>query len=164
MKKKNNKGFTLIELLVTITILGILTIVALPSVRRVQTSNRTKKFDSYSESIKSASKAYVDSYEEDLFNDSDEESCATITLEELIDKKLIKDIKLKDITCANPGDTRVQVRKKNKKFYYQVYLKCTNKNNKNTVQYQSDYYSNNSADCISSDGPDIDPPIIKINT
>ena len=161
MKGRNNKGFTLIELLVTITILGIITVAALPSVRRVQATNRTKRFDAYSEGIENAAKAYVDSYENDMFKTTVDNGCATIYLADLNDKKLIKDIKLRGTTCAYGQDTRVQVSKVKKKYYYQVFLRCRDKNT-NKVQYQSDYYDTDSSQCISQEGGDDSPPTIKL--
>ena len=42
MRKVNNRGFTLVELLVTITIMGIITMLALPEVQQLQSKNRNK--------------------------------------------------------------------------------------------------------------------------
>ena len=85
--KKN--GFTLIELLVTITIFGVITVMALPSVRQIQSNNKVKKYEAYSLSLQKAAKAYIDSYEEDVFLRGSDEVCGRITYQKLIDKKLI---------------------------------------------------------------------------
>ena len=49
-----NKGFTLIELLVAITIMGIIVLMALPSVRRVQLDNKEQKYVAYEKTLKTA--------------------------------------------------------------------------------------------------------------
>ena len=156
----NKKGFTLVELVVTVAVLSVLTLIALPSVRRIQASNRVKKYESYSQSIESAAKAYVDSYSEDLFDDRLDDDCATITYEDLKDKKLIKDIQIKGATCANPGDTKIQVKKLNNKYYYQVFLRCRDKNNTETILYESDYYAKSLKKCFATDSEDDTPAII----
>ena len=97
-----NKGYTLIELLVVISIIGIISLIVLPSIRRIQLTNRYKKFESYSQVIEKAAKAYVDSYKDDIFKEgdinSDNQICNKITLRELINKKLIKDTKINNST------------------------------------------------------------------
>ncbi len=44
MKKINKKGFTLVELLAVIVILGVLLLIAVPSVNNIITSSRKKAF------------------------------------------------------------------------------------------------------------------------
>ena len=61
MRKVNNRGFTLVELLVTITIMGIITMLALPEVQQLQSKNRNKKFLTYGDSLIASAKLYVDS-------------------------------------------------------------------------------------------------------
>ena len=66
MRRRNNKGFTLVELLVTISILGIVSVMAMPIIRNIVEANNMKKFITYKDSVESSAKLYVDSYAEDL--------------------------------------------------------------------------------------------------
>ena len=58
----NGKGFTLTELLVAVVILGIVTGMSFPVIRRIRESNEKKQYEMYSNSITYSSKLYVDSY------------------------------------------------------------------------------------------------------
>ena len=120
---KNNKGFTLIEVLVSITIMGIITAIALPEVQQLQSRNREKKFVTYEDSLKSSARLYVDSNAVDLFGYR-EVGCAIINYRELKAKALVKDYATNGITCAN-NDTFVVVNKSNGKYTYDVHIKCT---------------------------------------
>lgn len=120
---KNNKGFTLIEVLVSITIMGIITAIALPEVQQLQSKNREKKFVTYEDSLKSSARLYVDSNAVDLFGYR-EVGCAIINYHELKAKALVKDYATNGITCAN-NDTFVVVNKSNGKYTYDVHIKCT---------------------------------------
>lgn len=139
--RKNNKGFTLIEVLVAITIMGIITVMALPGVQQLQSRNRERKYEKYGESLVSSAKLYVDSDEEDIFGYA-VSGCVDIMYSELETKALVKDYETNGITCAgNPAnsdpsdDTFVHIEKKNDKYVYQPYITCTDKNGK--IVYQT---------------------------
>ena len=119
--RKNNKGFTLIEVLVAITIMGIITVMALPGVQQLQSRNRERKYEKYGESLVSSAKLYVDSNEEDIFGYA-VSGCADITFSELEAKALAKDYETNGITCVGNmtnadlrDDTIIHVEKKNNK-------------------------------------------------
>lgn len=91
MRRRNNKGFTLVELLVTISILGIVSVMAMPIVRNIVEANNMKKFITYKDSVESSAKLYVDSYAEDLFGKRNS-GCTYVTYDQMQEKSLIKDI------------------------------------------------------------------------
>ena len=64
--KLDDKGFTLVELLVSMSIMGLLIIMAFPTIRTIQTNNTNSKFEEYGKAAVSAAKLYTDSYAEDL--------------------------------------------------------------------------------------------------
>lgn len=169
---KNNKGFTLIELLTAIVILGIILGMAWPAIRKMQESNAFQKFDYYGEALISATKIYIDSYEEDYFcydsdleegdnlsetcpnyNTSKDLECVTISLRDLLEKNLVKDINIDDMSCQSES-TFVRVIKKDKKYKYKYYLGCGKKNDDNSISIElllpdSDVEENKASDACS---------------
>ncbi len=134
--RENNKGFTLIEVLVAITIMGIITVMALPGVQQLQSSNREKKYEKYAESLVSSTKLYVDSNEEDIFGYS-VSGCAIIKFDELETKALVKDYETNGVSCAGNGslgETFVRVDKKGSKYEFTPFITCS-KNGK--LEYQT---------------------------
>ena len=123
----NDNGFTLIELLATIVILGIITAMSFPVLRKISEDNMNKKLKTYANSVESSAKLYVDSYGEDLFG-RDKSGIVCVTYDELKSKSLIKDISDNDISC-NSNKTIVQVTKLGDVYTYDVQLGCTNSKN-----------------------------------
>ena len=123
----NDNGFTLIELLATIVILGIITAMSFPVLRKISEDSMNKKLKTYANSVESSAKLYVDSYSEDLFG-RDKSGIVCVTYDELKSKSLIKDISDNDISC-NSNKTIVQVTKLGDAYTYDVQLGCTNSKN-----------------------------------
>lgn len=99
--KKNNSGFTLVELLVTIIILGIITTMSFPLLRRLQESNKMNRIELYGTSLEELAKAYVEAYEDDLFPIGEINKCAVISVDMLESKKVYKDISIDDFSCKS---------------------------------------------------------------
>ncbi len=143
-----NKGFTLVELLVAISILAILTVVAIPTLRAFQTSNDKKQYESYKKALQTSGKLYNDSYGDDLFGNLDY-GCQKVELTELMYKKMAKDITLKDITCNNDSkDSFVIIKKFNNEYTYQASLYCENSNHVEQYSDKDEIIS----DCVNNTG------------
>ena len=119
----NKSAFTLIELVVAIAILGIITLIAIPSVRRIQAENNDSKYVAYEKSLQASSKLFVDGYDEDLFGATNT-GCAIVNYDDLKDRDLIEDIQIKNNSCSGDA-TCVYVRKsKNGNYHYEVHTTC----------------------------------------
>ena len=98
------------------TIIGIIVGLSIPLIRNIQEGNKLRKYEIYSDSLRQSAKLYINSYGDDLFGNS-ENGCVIITLEQLMDTRLAKDIKVDDLSC-NSSETKVQVLKKRQVYIY----------------------------------------------
>ena len=135
MKKLNCKAFTLVELIVVITILGIILILALPQVSRIQTQNKYRKYELYQESLENAARLYIDSNAKDLFGNSDS-GCVQVKYSQLKNANLIKDFSESDAICSNDTETFVEVRKTKDRYTYHSQLICREKENPSNILYE----------------------------
>ena len=122
----NKKGFTMVELLVAMAIMGLLIIMAFPTIRAIQANNNTTKYEEYGKSVVSAAKLYVDSYGEDIFDPDKTSQKIQLNIDELVKKDLIKDINVSDSTCIT-GKSNVWVVKYNDDYSYCLHLTCKSK-------------------------------------
>lgn len=124
----SKKGFTLVELLATITIIGIISILAFPSLNRIITNNKEKKFEYYADSIKKGAKLYIESHNKDIW-DKDEAGDTKINYSDLKTDYLIKDYNNDNTTCDNNGTYVIVTKNSYNNYTYEIHIKCT-KNNK----------------------------------
>ena len=130
---KNKKGFTLIELLVCITILGIIMGMSIPVIRNITVKNSNTKYSAYLDVVEHAARLYVDTYAYDMFGHY-ESGCAYVTIEDLLEKKLLKDFNSDGITC-NTTSTYVEVTKFEGNYSFKSFLGCANKDTPNQLIY-----------------------------
>ena len=97
----------MVELVVAIAILGVLTLIALPTIRAIQANNKKAKFVAYEKSIAASSKLFVDSYGEDLYG-RNHTGCAIILYKDLKERDLVEDIQLKNTGCGIMKERKVQ--------------------------------------------------------
>ena len=151
----NNQAFTLIELIVVIAIMGVILILALPQVSKLQMANTNKKYDAYYSSIESAAKLYMDSHAKDLFG-SNSSGCVTVYYSDLKKQNLIKDFGSSEVTCSSDEESYVEVRKANDNFLYSTSLVCRD-------GLKVVYRKEEKAETPCTNEPDKDGPIVTIN-
>ena len=156
--KKSENGFTLIELIVAISIMGVLLIVALPQVQKIQAANKDRKYQAYEKSMVASSKLYIDSYAKDLFGNNNS-GCVRIKYSELKNKNLIKDFSSKDISCANDNETYIEVRKVLDEYKYKINMVCKD-TKKNKQVYKAQEITGPEGSC--SLDPDLEAPKITV--
>ena len=84
----NNKGFTLLEIILVVAILGVITLIVVPSVSSILNKNKNDQYENLKKSIISAAKMYVSDNRYDLgitCNNASERPTFTITLKDIVD-------------------------------------------------------------------------------
>lgn len=127
---KNKKAFTLIEVIGIIVILGLILIIAVPSMTKTLKRNEQKKYDNYINNLKLVSDHYlVDQLQKKNITFKDD--VTYFSLGDIIDAGYIKDI------ITNPNN--------NKKISRDTRIKVT-KNLDSTYSYEIQEYYNNVSD------------------
>ena len=83
----NDKGFTLLEVILVVAILGVITLIAVPSVSSLLNKNKDDQYENLKKSIISAAKIYVSDNRYNLgivCNNVNNKPIITVTLEELV--------------------------------------------------------------------------------
>ena len=119
-----NKGFTMIELLATITILGILSVIAVTSVTVFINKGKKNFYSSQRNNLISSAKSYYQANKSKLPKDIG--TSKSVTYRELKNNKYIGMMYADDRkTECNPDDTKVVVTIVDKnKYKYKGYLSC----------------------------------------
>lgn len=120
MIKDKQKGFTLVEMLVTITVLGIVTVIALPIINVVSRQLNNKKLDVYENTIESGAKVYTDSHDLDLFG-YQTVGCVDIYYNTLVSNKVIDELDFSNQKVIT-DKIFVRVKKINDNYSYETYL------------------------------------------
>ena len=116
----------MVELLVAMAIMGLLIIMAFPTIRAIQANNNNTKYKEYGTSAISAAKIYADSYAEDLFASEQSNEFIVVNFDELVRKDLIKDINISEATCII--ESSVTIVKYKDDYSYCLHLVCKHKN------------------------------------
>ena len=122
--KKN--GFTLVELIITILIMGIIMIVAFPSVTKLGQTNKYKKAVSYGESMVESAKLYVEQHQEDMWGGLGNAGEKKVGITDLKSTDLLKEYTDKKDKC-DIGEVKVTRTgsKDNFSYSYAYTLTCT---------------------------------------
>ena len=130
----NNKGFTLIEIIVVVIIIGVISAISIPVIRKISDDNKNSMYEQYRNVLVEYAKIYVEDYRDDLFNGTDDTEI--ITACDLYKKYLIKDITVNGSDCIKKtcsdckscsGDSSIVVTKDSNGYYkYKAKLNCTN--------------------------------------
>ena len=117
---RKQKGFTLVEMLVTITVLGIVTVIALPVISAVSSQLNNKKLNVYENTIESGAKIYADAHDLDLFG-YQTVGCVDIYYNTLVSNKVIDEL---DFSKQNIITDKifVRVKKVNDNYSYETFF------------------------------------------
>lgn len=137
-------GFTLVELIITIAIMGIIMMIAFPSVTSLSRTNKYKKAVSYGESMITGAKLYVDQYQEDLWGSMTATGSKTITMAMLKGNDLLKNYTDKKDSC-NAGNVKVTRSGSRNSFSYTYEYSLTCTLNNKSVSCTGD---SNTSKCI----------------
>lgn len=114
----NNKGFSLVELLAVIIILGLISIITVPTIINKYNENKEKQYNQLVSSLESSAKIYTENHIDILNNVTTQGT--KITIEMLIKEELIsantKDPKTGEVLNKN---SYVIVKLVNDKIVYQ---------------------------------------------
>lgn len=132
----SKKGFTLVELLVTISILGLIMIMIIPAVSRLQDDYQDSEFEAYGETLVRAAQLYVDREGEDIssYGVDNWTGCVDITYDDL--QNIISPFDDEAYDCSNAV---VRYSKTQKDTNYSYNMTCIEVDSNKTVFTHTDF-------------------------
>lgn len=134
----NKKGFTLIEILGVIVIIGLILIVAIPTMSRMIHNNNNQEYDNYNKLVREAAELYA-SKVKDKIGSSKYVGCAEVDLNTLINDGYVQEFNDTEVTCTT-GDGKIKIRnnKGSIKVNFQLICKRGTKEEYNTGSENND--------------------------
>ena len=124
----NKKGFTLVEIITTITIVGILSAVAIPMVNKYFLSAQKKTYDTYVETLYNATRNYLEKNTLFIPATTNSKDDLTVLASTLLDEGYI-DATKRSVECDYDNSKIIvhnnDTSKKNPDLTYNVTLKCS---------------------------------------
>lgn len=131
--QKNKQGFTMVELLAVITILGIVSALAIVGISKLLENAKQEYYKATEKQVKTAAKSYIQNNRKYLPKSIGSKS--TITLKTLQDSNYIKGVKDYSKQLCDVEKTYVQIFKYGQnKYTYTTYLECPNYNSRKVVK------------------------------
>lgn len=149
LKRMNVKGFTLIEVLGVIVIMGLILIVAIPTMSKLMNNNKSQEYNSYYSTVQEAAQVYAGKLGSKLGN-SKYSGCAEIELSTLINEGYVEAYSDNDVTCTTASggtDYKIKIRNNKGNISVNFRLICTN-NETGEIEYDT---GTDSADTNSCD-------------
>ena len=129
---KNKKGFTLIEILAAITILGILTGIAVVSVTKIIQNGKEEHYNTAEENLTLAGQSYAQQNRDVLPKAIGQKT--KVSLQTLVDSNYIQPIKDYSDNDCDLEKSYVQIYKYSQTDYsYVAYLECPNYNSRKAI-------------------------------
>jgi len=122
-KRLNKKAFTLIEVLGVIVIIGIILIVAFPSLAQMIHDNDNEELSNYYVLVDEAAQVYAAKLTEQL-GSSKYTGCAEVTLDELIDAGYVQKFNNNKVTCST-GSGNIKIRNNKGVISVNFQLSCS---------------------------------------
>ena len=134
MKKPNKKGFTLIEILAAVTILGILSILAIFAVNNIIQRGKEEHYKTAEKNLRLTAQTYAQTNRSYLpKNIGDTEN---VTVRTMVEDNYIEDVKDYYDKSCDPDESYVQIFKYSKTGYsYLTYLDCPDYSNREEIQH-----------------------------
>ena len=115
--KKSSYGFTLVELLTVVVLLGIVMMIAIPSLRNLTYNNSVQQYNYHEKFVEEAAKLYVKNYKSELEKDKTS-TCFNIPYKALLKEDLIEE---EEISCE--GNIILE-RRSREGYNHSYYLTC----------------------------------------